>query len=421
MQSYLVQKILEHRDEIEHWLLAYEKSHEVPVYLSTDIRDGDFKTSVVDSNFFPAGFNNICQADIPEASSIMRKALLARKQNCRSILLVIEEHTRNKHYLENVYRLKTIIESAGMDIIVTMPDEAVFGTETFLELETIQNNKLILVNVRELLPHGKWEGQLFDLILLNHDLINGVPKCLKTTQLDIYPALQAGWHSRTKANHFELQRKTISEFGAITGLDPWFFSCLDKVVHSINVHEKSDLEDLSDKASELFAEIRDKYSEYNIHSKPFIFLKANYGTYGMGVVSVQDPIQLVGLNRKMRNRLYKGKGSSLIHCYILQEGVPSIHSIEDSPAEVCIYQINNQYIGSFYRMHVQKSEKDNLNSPGMQFRSIGQDRSAPCNDTLDTELLYVYHLLSRISGIAGMEEIKKLQDDSSQHEVCLSH
>ena len=52
---------------------------------------------------------------------------------------------------------------------------------------------------------------------------------------------------------FKLQRKILSEFGTITGLDPWFFSCLDEVVHSINVYEKVDLEDLSDKASGLFS------------------------------------------------------------------------------------------------------------------------------------------------------------------------
>ena len=57
----------------------------------------------------------------------------------------------------------------------------------------------------------------------------------------------------------------------------------------------------------------------------------------------------------------------------------------------------------------------------MQFRSIGKDGSAPCNDTLDKELLYIYHLLSRISGIVGIEEINKLRDSSFQHEVCFSH
>ncbi len=426
MEKIFLDKIKQKRPEIESWLKKYEENVGIPIYLSTDIRDADFKMAVVDSNLFPAGFNNICKDDLEKAPGIMKNAIARRITKCDHILLYIEEHTRNKWYLEHVYTLKKIMEKAGFNITIATSGEIEKvniqngKNKPLLNIETQLNNSFQLYPISSIFPHGTLNGNSFDLILLNNDLTQEVPSFLKETKLQTIPSFNAGWHTRQKSFHFRYQYELLLELSGITGIDPWFFSCLDKRVPSIDINSAMDREKLFDLSSDLLNGIQKKYKEYNILKEPFIFLKADYGTYGMAVLSIKDPMTLKNLNRKARNKLSKGKGSTVISSYLLQEGVPSIHKVDKSPAEVCLYQIDNQYIGSFYRVHEMKSDTDNLNSSGMYFKSIGKDRHSQCKDFLGSDLLYSYYLLSRIAGLACMKEIQEL-DEEQKYEVCLSN
>ncbi|MCA9405869.1 MAG: glutamate--cysteine ligase, partial [Candidatus Omnitrophica bacterium] len=58
---YLIEKIKKNQAKIHQWLESYEGAKELPLYSSVDIRDAGFKMSVVDTNIFPAGFNNLCE------------------------------------------------------------------------------------------------------------------------------------------------------------------------------------------------------------------------------------------------------------------------------------------------------------------------------------------------------------------------
>ena len=50
-------------------------------------------------------------------------------------------------------------------------------------------------------------------------------------------------------------------------------------------------------AEALLGKIRRKYKEYGINEKPFVIVKADAGTYGMGIMTVRDPKDLADLNR----------------------------------------------------------------------------------------------------------------------------
>ena len=41
-------------------------------------------------------------------------------------------------------------------------------------------------------------------------------------------------------------------------------------------------------AEALLGKIRRKYKEYGINEKPFVIVKADAGTYGMGIMTVRD-------------------------------------------------------------------------------------------------------------------------------------
>ena len=69
----------------------------------------------IDTNLFPAGFNNLCQLALKDASQTFKRAILHRVSNAKRLLMIIEEHTRNTWYLENVYVLEQLMKSAGFE------------------------------------------------------------------------------------------------------------------------------------------------------------------------------------------------------------------------------------------------------------------------------------------------------------------
>src|SRR6204780_488046 len=111
-QAICVPCIHRQREQIHQWLLAQEKVY-TPFYTSVDIRDAGFKIAVIDTNLFPAGFNNLCEHGLADAESLIKKAILSRVPNAVDILIVAEEHTRNTWYLENIRILQEIITKAG--------------------------------------------------------------------------------------------------------------------------------------------------------------------------------------------------------------------------------------------------------------------------------------------------------------------
>ena len=398
---------------------------DLPLFTSVDIRDAGFKMAVVDTNLFPAGFNNLCAIGLDEASAIMKQALLDRVTECGRVLILAEKHTRNIWYLENVYTLKEMIERAGFEVTVAAPldiqSQDFCDNISVLELKTALGHILKVYPLDPVLKCYK-DGQKdwFDLIIMNNDLISGIPATLLEADVPIYPSPHAGWHARRKSNHFQYKNNLIKTWADKRGEDPWLYSCLFRTADNVSINEQKSREHLVALAEDLFVEIRQKYKEHGVTSAPFIFLKANSGSYGMGVTAIEDPKDILSLNRKLRNKLSKGKSASVIDSFLLQEGVPSSQVIEGQTSEVCLYQIANQFVGAFYRTHANKNSRESLNSQGMDFRKICSE-----GDMLDKDLcerqcgvgyaaehLKIYQELASIAGIAAKEEILKLEKEA---------
>jgi glutamate--cysteine ligase len=410
----IVDRINQKYADIHTWLTGYEGSKELPLYSSVDIRDAGFKMSVVDTNLFPAGFNNLCEHGIEDAKSAFKEAALKRVPDCRNVLVLAEEHTRNTWYLENLRILESIIKGAGFccKVATFLKIEPAFCSQAAaIELETATGQSIKLWSIDHLLQGVCKNNCPFDLIIMNNDLTTGIPEVLKGTCAPIYPSIQAGWHARLKSHHFEHAQDLINEFANMIDFDPWLLSCLDRVADNININEADDRQRLQDTASDLFKEISLKYQEHGIDSKPFIFLKADSGTYGMGVLPIEDPSDLSEMNRRNRNKLYKGKSSQVITRYLLQEGVPSIQTHGDQVAEACLYQISNVVVGGFYRMHENKNTRENLNSKGMTFKAIcpHEGKYGDCGIHTEKNQFDVYRIMARIAGIAAHREIVELE------------
>src|SRR3989338_5162452 len=323
-----VDRIKDRQIEIHEWLASHEASKELPLYSSVDIRDAGFKIAVIDTNLFPAGFNNLCDHGIEDSIKFLRRAILQRVPKCRDILIVAEEHTRNTWYLENIRILQQIIEQAGFKtkIATFLSIQPAFcESAKAVELETATGQTVKIHCFKRILENLEADREDFDLIIMNNDLTTGIPEILQNSRIPIYPSIQAGWHARLKSPHFSHTANLIREFAGLLDLDPWLFSCLFEVVDSVNINIKADQDKLAEAATKLFKDIAVKYKEHNIPEKPYVVLKADSGTYGMGVLPIHDPSEIVDLNRKDRNKLYKGKGAQVISRYLLQEGVPTMY------------------------------------------------------------------------------------------------
>ncbi|MGE4169991.1 MAG: glutamate--cysteine ligase [Candidatus Margulisiibacteriota bacterium] len=410
-------KIRHRQDDIIHWILELEKHNPLPIYSSVDIRDSGYKAAVIDTNLFPAGFNNLCHLSLEFGAKVFKEAMLRRVPGAKRVLVVAEEHTRNPWYIENVRSLVGMVSAAGFDCLAAtfMDSEFAFcETSESILLDGASGQPFEMFCLKQLLAKHRSGEIHFDAVLLNNDLTAGIPEMLADLEIPMFPSKSAGWHSRLKSTHFTYSNTMLDELAYKLGVDSWFFSCFHASVADVNVNESQDRLRLADEASGLFAKIREKHALHGIDDKPLIFLKSDSGTYGMGVMPIEDPNDILDLNRKARNQLYKGKGSQVIQRFLLQEGIPTLSSVDNAISEPCIYQIDNQFVGGFYRVNSQKSGRENLNSQGMFFKKmcasstdshcLKEDCGAPPSESLDG-----YCILAKIAGIAAAREIRDLE------------
>ncbi len=406
----LKKTIFEQKEAIDAFFRDQNTSSQLPLYTSVDIRVNAVKAAVVDTNIFPAGFNNLCKFGSERIPESFKQTILEIVPTCKHILILAENHTRNTFYLDHLLALKTFLNDAGFeaDIAALYND----SNTPFLDLKTTSKSSLRIHNFHTLNLHSH-----YDFVLLNNDLINGIPDVLKILNIPIYPSYAAGWHSRIKSEHFKQVNAIMNTVSKTFGLDPFYLTTSFTEVSSCDIQSPSDRQILYEHAMELYLKLERQYKTYNIPHPPHLFIKANSGTYGMGVTSINHPKDILELNRKNRNKLTKGKESRQITNLLIQEGVPSSLRINNNVAELCLYYAAQHYLGGFYRLNTQKNEKDNLNSQGMHFQKMCLKNNTKCpystlsescgSDVIDD--LNFYQFLAKVSISAAQQEIKELE------------
>ena len=109
-------QILEHQSKIEAWFRQQWKRTPAPFYTSVDLRNAGFKLAPVDTNLFPAGFNNLNPVLLPLAYHATQSAMQRMHADACEVLIIPENHTRNLYYLESLATLKHIICQAGYEV-----------------------------------------------------------------------------------------------------------------------------------------------------------------------------------------------------------------------------------------------------------------------------------------------------------------
>jgi glutamate--cysteine ligase len=334
--------------------------------------------------------------------------------DAQRLLLIPENHTRNTFYLQNVAVLAHILRQTGLIVrIGTLIPEITQPTT----LELPAGGRLTL---EPLVRRGDRVGlEGFDpcAVLLNNDLSAGVPAILKGIEQTIMPPLHAGWATRRKSRHFRAYQHVAIEFARLIGIDPWLIDPYFDQCGKIDFQARQGEDCLAEKVSALLGRIQAQYDAYGIDQPPFVIVKADAGTYGMGIMTVKTPDDVRELNRKQRNKMAVVKEGLEVSEVLIQEGVYTFESINEAVAEPVVYMLDHFVVGGFYRVHTGRGADENLNSPGMHFVPLAfddtcftPDRSA--NPDAAPNRFYAYGVIARLAMLAASLELDEALNEA---------
>jgi len=393
----------ERAEEIENWLMKKREIRQPFLYSSVDLRHSGYKLTPVDTNLFPAGFNNLSEAAKARAIRFFDRRLLEMQPNPQKILIIPENHTRNLGYLENLFILSGLLSQTGREVVIGN-----VASEAPLTLETLSGATITQYPVSQ--HNGKLvtqNGFIPDMIILNNDCTGGVPAVLENISQPIEPPFWMGWYNRRKSEHFRAYEAIATEFAEHFGFDPWFITAIWHRCAIVDFKDQKHIESAVAGVDKVIAQITEKYAEHGVKDKPYVFVKADSGTYGMGIMTVSSGEELRELNKKTRNKMNIVKEGVQNTEVIIQEGVPTIDKVGDSPAEAMLYLVDGIPIGGAYRVNDERDALSNLNANGMRF--VGMCDESEFDETSRIKItncnFHVFGLVSALATLAASDEV----------------
>ena len=398
-----VPALLEMKSEINEWLELKRSQVPLPFYGSFDIRDAGWKAVVVDSNAFPAGFNNISEDDYELLSHGIHDWFQKCGKLPNRLLIWPESHTRNPNYMANISVIGALLKDIEFEVLI--------GSD-ILNSQTIHTSKgdIDLAHVEVGNQSVTADGKPIDMILLNSDLSEGP---LEISGVNITPPNHMGWHSRSKCQHFEHVSDLVHELGDLVGIDPWLIGPWGFISRGRCLEDIQCRERLAGEIQEGLDFISSKYEEHGINSKPALFVKNDRGTYGLGILRVESPDEILNLSNRKMNRLAYAKGGVSAEDFLLQEAVPTYLKSYDSVLEPVGYGVNGRVSSWFHRSNPKYGVLDNLNTPSTRF--ILDSDLSPEAESLVIGRRWLHTLVAEISMIAMGREMQS--HDSSDSEL----
>lgn len=340
-------------DDIEQWF-AQKRAEASPfLYTSVDLRHSGARLVPVDTNLYPAGFNNLSLAARARASRYAKEYLQENIPGAKRLAIIPENHTRNLGYLENVAVLSDILSQAGYEVVV-----ANLSAAEPLTLTTLSGRTLAQIPFKDADVDG---------YILNNDCTSGLPPELENLAKPILPPPTMGWYRRRKSIHFDEYKKLADDFAARFNFDSWHISAASYRCGMIDFKEHSALERIARTVDDMIAKARAKHAEYGIAYDPYIYMKAESGTYGMGIMTLQSGADVLEMNKKERNKMQVIKEGTRVSEVILQEGIPTVDHVAGKPAEPMVYMVDGLPVGGMYRVNGERDSMNNLNAAGMEF------------------------------------------------------
>jgi glutamate--cysteine ligase len=403
IQDQIHKKIIDNCDEVCDWFDRKNINLGFPFYSSFDIRDSGEKVCPVDANIFPAGFNNICPQDKEASGAVFKKYIDAQYPNLKGpIALLSEEHTANAYYWENVRTIAELIRSSGREVHITVPRD-------LSKVAEVRSSSGEIIRVE---PNERREGRLFiggkpiDLIVCNNDFSDEKEEWSKNLITPMNPPRELGWYRRRKSEFFQEYNILAKEFSEVIQVDPMRLEIMTESFDEFDPDSEQSLNHLAEKVSVFFQRLTERYKSLGFTMKPYVYIKNNAGTYGMGVAKVSSAEEILSWNSKSRKKMRAAKGGRQVNSVILQEGIPTRYVQNNEYAEPCIYLVGCELVGGFLRTHSQKDAEDNLNSPGAVFKKLCM--ADLVHDQSDCPMENVYGWVAKLGAMAIANEAKKL-------------
>lgn len=400
--------LVERADAIED-LLSYHRNQVLcPVYTSVDIRRNSAKAAVVDANAFPAGFNNLSVRSWDAAADAVRSYMAKVYPDATQLLVLGENHTRNKWYFQNLRALRDLFVRAGYEVTVGTMAQELFPKAT---VETALGDELELHGVLRDGDVLVADGKVHDVVILNNDLSGGTPEILDRLDQPITPPPAMGWHRRRKSQHFRVVNELARQLGVVAGFDPWLMSAEYERVDGVDFKGRVGLDEAAAAVDGVLSRVQAKYDQYGVERTPHVFVKADAGTYGMGITTATSGEEFLALNSKGREKMAKGKEGVKTTSVIVQEGVHTGLRTGSAVAEPVMYMVCGRVVGGFNRVHKDKGDDANLNAPGSHFEPLAfttqlAGEPGPDEAVLDATSAHVYQVLGEVASIATGYELK---------------
>jgi glutamate--cysteine ligase len=412
----LEQRVLDSMPAIERWFRLEWMEHTPPFYSSVDVRNAGFKLAPVDTTLFPNGWNNLTPPMLPLAVQAAMAAIEKICPEARNLLVIPENKASSTFYLSNVVQLQRIFHMAGLNVRIGSIDPAIKKTTT-IELPNGESVTL------EPVIRGKRRIGVKDFdpctILLNNDLSAGVPGILEDLHEQyLLPPLHAGWATRRKSKHFKCYEEVAKRLGKLLGVDPWLINPMFERCGEVDLAQGVGMDCLSSNVDALLAKIRRKYKEYGIKEKPFVVVKADNGSHGMGIVTVRDVKDLAALAERAQSQ-----STSAPACDILvQEGVLTKERMNDAVAEPVVYMMDRYVVGGFYRIHADRGIDENLNAPGSSYVPLAFEQSTHLPQpgvkpgASAPNRFYMYGVVGRLAMLAASYELEATDPDAEVYD-----
>ncbi len=411
----LEQRVLDSMPAIERWFRLEWMEHTPPFYSSVDVRNAGFKLAPVDTELFPASWNNLTQSMLPLAVQAAMAAIEKICPEARNLLIIPENNVRNTFYLSNLAQLRRVFHMAGLNVRIgsISPDVKKATTIELPGGESITLEPVIRTK-------GRLGVKDFDpcTILLNTDLSAGVPGILEDLHEQyLLPPLHASWSTRRMSTHFKNYEEVAKRFGKLIGVDPWLINPMFDKCGVLDLDTEEGMAKLTTHVDTLLTKVRKKYKEYGIKEKPFVIVKADNGSNGMGILTVRDIKDLDVCKRKV-----PGAGDALcgVQELILQEGVLTNERMNDAVAEPVVYMMDRYVVGGFYRIHAERGMDESLNAPGSSYVPLAFAESTHLPQpgvrpgASAPNRFYMYGVIGRLAMLAASYELEAT-DPEAEH------
>ena len=412
----LEQRLLDAMPAIERWFRLEWMEHTPPFYCSVDVRNAGFKLAPVDTSLFPDGWNNLTQAMLPLAVQAAMAAIEKICPEARNLLIIPQNQFKNTFYLSNLVQLRRVFQMAGLNVRIgsISPD---VKKSTVIALSN--GDSITLEPV--IRTRGRIGVKDFDpcTILLNNDLSAGVPGILEDLHEQyLLPPLHAGWATRRNSTHAKCFEEVAKRFGKLVGVDHWLVTPMVERLGVIDLSTEAGFQKLSNSVDGLLAKIKKKYKEYGIKEKPFVVVKDDNRSNGMGLLSVRDIKDLASLKVAVAKN---DKATGAEHDILLQEGVLTHERVNDGVAEPVVYMMDRYVVGGFYRVHADRSMDENLNAPGSSYVPLAFAESTHLPQPGERpgasapNRFYMYGVIARLAMLAASYEMEATDPDAEQY------